>query len=53
MFRLKDSTSYTMYVIPALSIVSAGDNRYLVPEEYAQDLKNVFSELPQTPLPMG
>lgn len=52
-FRLKDSTSYEMRVIPALSIVSAGDIRYLMPDEYAQELNALFSGLTQAPLPMG
>ena len=52
-FRLEDNTSYTMYVIPALSVVFAGDNRYLLPDEYAQNIKDVFSGLTQTPLQTG
>lgn len=52
-FRLADSTAYTMYVIPTLSVVSAGDNRYQMPDEYAQKLTAVFSGLQQAPLPMG
>lgn len=52
-FRLKDSTSYSMRVIPALSIVSAGDIRYLMPDEYMQELNALFSGLTQAPLPMG
>lgn len=52
-FRLVDGTSYSLYVIPDLSIVSAGDNRYRMPEEYQQELSKVFNGLQQTPLPMG
>ena len=51
-FRLEDSTAYTMYVIPALSVVSAGDNRYQMPEEYAKDLTDLFSDFQQAPVPM-
>lgn len=52
-FRLEDSTSYTIYVIPSLSVVSAGDNYYHMPDEYAQQLQDMFSGVPQAPLPMG
>lgn len=52
-FRLVDGTSYSLHVIPALSIVSAGDNRYRMPEEYQQELSEVFNGLHQVPLPMG
>lgn len=53
LFQLKDGTSYHLYVIPPLSFVSAGDNRYLLPDETAQDLNTMFSDLQQFPLPMG
>ena len=52
-FQLEDSTSYAMYVIPSLSIVSAGDNRYQIPDTYAQDLTDAFSVLQQANIPMG
>lgn len=52
-FQLTDSTSYATYVIPTLSVVSAGDNRYLLPEEDCSALGTVFSGLEQAPLPMG
>ncbi|MCI7474331.1 MAG: hypothetical protein MSB10_11775 [Clostridiales bacterium] len=52
-FRLEDSTSYTMYVIPTLSIVSAGDSRYQIPREYVQELQDLFSGLQKVPLPTG
>ena len=40
-------------MIPTLSFVSAGDNRYLLPDASAQDLNTMFSDLQQSPLPMG
>lgn len=52
-FQLRDGTTYIMYVIPALSIVSAGDNYYLMSGEYAQKLSDAFSALPLVPLPAG
>ena len=53
LFQLKDGTAYHLYVIPTLSFVSAGDNRYLLPDASAQDLNTMFSDLQQSPLPMG
>lgn len=52
-FQLKDSTAYTMYVIPALSIVSAGDNRYQMPDECVQELQDLFSGIQQVVPPIG
>ena len=40
-------------MIPALFIVSVGDNRYRMLEEYQQELSEVFNGLQQVPLPMG
>lgn len=51
-FRLEDSTAYTMYVIPSLSVVSAGDNRYRMADEYVQELQDLFSGIQQTSPPM-
>lgn len=51
--QLTDSTSYSLYVIPTLCVVSAGDNRYQLSDEYATELDAVFTGLEQAPIPMG
>ena len=42
---LKDTTQTGMYVIPSMSIVMIGDNRYVLPEEPAKELENLLDGL--------
>lgn len=49
---LNDTTQTGMYAIPSMSIVMIGDNRYVLPEETAQELEAMFEGLTvQTQLP--
>lgn len=49
---LNDTTQTGMYVIPSMSIVMIGDNRYVLPEEAAQEVIRIFEGLSgQTQIP--
>lgn len=50
-FELKDSTRYGLYVIPSLNIAMVGDNRYTLPQEFADEFGSMFDGLNQQPLP--
>ena len=41
---LKDETTFEFYIIPNLSVVMVGDNRYEVSEEFSNDLKEIFKD---------
>lgn len=41
---LKDQTTFEFYVIPNLSVVMVGDNRYEVPKDFSNDLKEIFKD---------
>lgn len=49
--NLNDGTVYQLYVIPSLEITMIGDNRYVLPENFADDFDSIFSALSQKPLP--
>lgn len=51
-FQLKDTTAYKMYIIPKLSLAMIGDNRYILPGEFATEFDPLFEELKQQPMPM-
>lgn len=52
-FALKDETEYTMYVIPALSLASLGDNYYTLTSDFSSSFDSIFQDLDQPALPAG
>lgn len=53
-FQLADGTEYKFYLIPSPSIAMLGDNRYQLPEDFADAMGSVFENLPvRTPPAMG
>ena len=49
-FHLADTTRYTLYVIPSLSLAMIGNSRYTIPEEFHPAFDSVFDALGQTPV---
>lgn len=41
---LKDETTFEFYIIPNLNVVMVGDNRYEIPKEFSNDLKEYFKD---------
>lgn len=52
-FVLQDETEYTMYVIPALSLASLGDNYYTLTSDFSNSFDSIFQDLDQPVLPAG
>lgn len=50
-FELNDGTTYQLYVIPSLGITMLGDNRYALPENFADDFGYLFDGLSQKMIP--
>lgn len=50
-FSLNDGTVYHLYVVPSLGIAMIGDNRYALPESFAENFGHLFNNLSQKPLP--
>ena len=51
--NLRDTTRYTLYLIPELRISMIGDNRLMLPEDFYDRFGSLFAELTQPPLPMN
>ena len=51
LFSLNDGTTYRLYVIPSLGIIMIGDDRYTLPESFADTFGGVFDGLSQKPIP--
>lgn len=51
--RMNDGTTYQMYVIPALSMVMAGDSTYILPDAFSEKYGSIFDDLEQPSSPMG
>lgn len=49
--ELSDGTEYRFYLIPSMDIVMIGDNRYVLPAEFAEKFGSAFEGLVQEPLP--
>ncbi len=52
-FELNDTTTYQLYVIPTLSIVMIGDNKYTLAQKFLDEYTDLFASFKQQSLPVS